>query len=43
MQFFKAFIVIQDYEEIEGFWVSVRREFSYLLGIRRIRSRQTQG
>ncbi len=31
MPFFKSFTVIQDYEEIDGNWVPVRREFSYLI------------
>lgn len=29
MHFFKEFTVIHDYENIDGFWVAVRREFIY--------------
>ena len=31
MDFFKEFRIIQDYENIDGNWVAVRREFSYSL------------
>lgn len=31
MPFFKEFNVIQDYEEVNGFWVPVRREFDYMI------------
>lgn len=31
LTFFKDFNVIQDYEEVAGYWVPVRREFSYTI------------
>lgn len=31
MPFFKEFNVIQDYEEVNGFWVPMRREFDYTI------------
>ena len=31
LTFFKDFTVIQDYEKIDGFWVPVRREYTYTI------------